>query len=129
MKTKDITLRWTLRVIGLLFLLGIPTFMYFWPEAWSWEPRQTEYENMIIGIYAVLGIFILLASRNPLENISLIWFVIWSSLVHATIMAIQAFFDPIETPNLYGDIPALFLVAIILLLQMPISKERYSIRE
>jgi hypothetical protein len=42
-------------------------------------------------VYATLGIFLLLASRNPSANRSLIAFTAWSSLVHAAIMAVQAF--------------------------------------
>ena len=41
---------------------------------------------MIVGIYATLGGFLMMAARNPLENLSLIWFTVWSSVVHAAIM-------------------------------------------
>jgi hypothetical protein len=74
---------------------------------------------MIMGMYAVLGIFMIRAAKNPSEHLSLIWFVIWSSAVHAAIMLAQALRDPTETMNIYGDIPALFLVAIVLWLLMP----------
>ena len=47
----------------------------------------TYYLQMICGIYAVLGIFLIAAARNPAENRSLISFTIWSSVVHAAIMA------------------------------------------
>jgi len=50
----------------------------------------SEYEQMIIGVYAVLGIFLIMASRNPARHVSLIWFTVWSSLVHGLIMLWQA---------------------------------------
>jgi hypothetical protein len=75
---------------------------------------------MIIGIYATLGVFLLMASRDPDAHKSIIWFTVWSSMVHGVIMALQAFGDPAERGHLLGDVPALFLIAIILgvLMQM-----------
>ena len=82
-------------------------------------PRQPEYEQMIMGVYATLGIFLLLAAKDPMAHASLIWFTIWSSIVHGGIMMVQAFVDVTERPNLVGDVPALFLVAIVLWALMP----------
>lgn len=45
---------------------------------------------MIVGIYATLGIFLILAARNPLADLSLIWFAVWSSVVHGGIMTVQS---------------------------------------
>jgi hypothetical protein len=69
---------------------------------------------MIIGIYATLGIFLLWASRKPEAHLSLIWFAVWSSAVHGLIMAVQAVIDPLDRGHLFGDVPALILVAIVL---------------
>jgi hypothetical protein len=74
---------------------------------------------MIIGVYATLGIFMLLASRDPLAHRSLIWFTVWSSVVHGVIMAIQSIQDSAEVGHLVGDVPALFLIAIVLAVLMP----------
>jgi hypothetical protein len=69
---------------------------------------------MIVGIYATLGVFLILASRDPAANRSLILFTIWSSLVHAAIMAVQSMGAPEHHGHLLGDVPALVLVAIVL---------------
>jgi hypothetical protein len=69
---------------------------------------------MIIGIYATLGIFLIWASREPEAHLSLIWFAVWSSVVHGGIMAMQAIADQSERGHLLGDVPALFIVAIVL---------------
>jgi hypothetical protein len=74
---------------------------------------------MIVGIYATLGVFLLIASRKPLEHKSLIWFTVWSSVVHGGIMAIQAIVDSTERINLIGDVLALFAVAVVLGILMP----------
>ena len=69
---------------------------------------------MICGVYAVLGACLIAAARNPSEHRSLISFTIWSSIVHAGIMAVQAMLDGHELGHLVGDVPALLLVAAVL---------------
>ena len=117
--TKAKYLSLALYLFGAIFVVGIYAMMQLFTSGWTWEPRQPEYEQMIMGMYAVLGIFMIRAAKKPSEHLSLIWFVIWSSAVHAAIMLVQALRDPTETMNIYGDIPALFLVAIVLWLLMP----------
>ena len=106
-------LRLALRLFGVAFLLVYP-LMQLWPSGWAWEPRQHEYELMMVGIYATLGVFLLRAARDPLAHRSLIAFTIWSSVVHGGIMAVQALVDPSEHGHLPGDVAALFGVAIVL---------------
>lgn len=113
-------LRIALIVFGLIFLFGVyPLMMSLWPSGWRWQPNQPEYEQMILGVYATLGVFLLIASRNPLQHRSLIWFTVWSSLVHGGIMALQAINMPAEHGHLLGDVPALVLVAVVLAVLMP----------
>jgi hypothetical protein len=69
---------------------------------------------MIVGVYATLGVFMILASRDPAANGSLIRFVIWSSVVHAGVMAWEAVRNPMMAGHLYGDVPALILIAVVL---------------
>jgi len=112
--TQDRPLRIALLIVGLIFLVGLLPLTMIWPAGFMWEPRQSEYEQMIIGVYAVLGIFLIIASRDPAANRSLIWFTVWSSLIHGLIMLAQALRDPVERPNLMGDVPALILIAVVL---------------
>jgi hypothetical protein len=113
-------LKIALRVFGVIFIVGIYAMMrWIWTDGWSWMPRQPEYEQMILGVYAVLGIFLFRAAKDPLANASLIWFTVWSSIVHGGIMLAQAIVDETERANLLGDVPALFLVALVLWYLMP----------
>jgi hypothetical protein len=113
-------LKVVLVVVGLIFLFGVyPLMMFLWPSGWRWQPNQTEYEQMILGVYATLGIFLLLASRNPSANRSLIAFTAWSSLVHAAIMTVQAVQNAGERGHLLGDIPALVIVGVALIVLTP----------
>ncbi len=117
---RERALKVVLVLVGLIFLFAVyPLMMYLWPSGWRWQPNQPEYEQMILGVYATLGIFLLLASRNPAANRSLIAFAAWSSLVHAAIMAVQAFHNAGERGHLLGDIPALFIVWLALIVLAP----------
>jgi hypothetical protein len=112
-------LRIALTLVGLIFIFGIYPLTILWPSGWSWHTGHSDYLQMILGVYATLGVFLLLASRNPLANLSLIWFTVWSSVVHAGIMAVQSFGGPEKMGHLWGDVLALFAVAGVLALLTP----------
>lgn len=118
--TKRITyLRIALIIFGLILIFGLIPALLFWPSGWRWMPHQTMYEQMIVGIYITLGVFLLLAAKNPLQNLSLIWFAVWSSFVHGGIMLIQALVYEHEIGHLLGDVPALLLMGIIFAILTP----------
>ena len=72
------------------------------------------YLEMILGIYATLGVFLIMASRDPMANRSLIWFTVWSSFVHGAIMVVQSIANPQHIGRLWGDVLALIIVAAAL---------------
>jgi FtsH-binding integral membrane protein len=111
---KEKYLKMALRLFGVVFLLVYPLSIV-WPSGWVWHGGEgVYYFQMIVGVYAVLGIFLIMAANKPSENRSLISFTVWSSVVHALIMAVQAFGDQSEHGHLVGDVPALLLVAAVL---------------
>jgi hypothetical protein len=79
-----------------------------------WQPHNVFYEQMIWSIYFTLGLFLILAARNPLEHLSLIWFAVWSSVAHGGVMAAQSLTGPEHYHHLFGDVLGLFAVAAIL---------------
>jgi len=112
-------LRITLLAVGVIFIGGIYSLTIVWPSGWKWHTGQSHYPAMIMGVYATLGVFLLIASRNPLAHLSLIWFTVWSSVVHAGIMAVQSLAHAEHMGHLWGDVLALFLVAAALALLTP----------
>ncbi len=114
-------LKVALVLVGVTFIVGIYILSQVWPSGWAWHAGQgvPHYLQMILGVYATLGVFLLFASRNPEANRSLIWFTIWSSVVHAGIMAGQALANPPHMGHLWGDVPALLIVAAVLGFLMP----------
>jgi hypothetical protein len=113
-------LRVALTLIGLIFLFGFWPLTIVWPSGWAWHTEgRSHYLEMMIGLYATLGVFLLLAARNPLLHRSLIWFTVWSSVVHGGIMAVQSFSGHHTMGHLWGDVLALFVVAAVLAWLMP----------
>jgi hypothetical protein len=90
-------LRVVLVLVGIIFLAGIYPFMIICPSGWAWHTGHSDYPIMIVGIFATLAVFHILAARDPLAHLSLIWFTVWSSLVHGGIMALQSFEGPRES--------------------------------
>jgi hypothetical protein len=113
-------LRIALWVFGLIFIFGFWPLTQIWPSGWTWHMEgRSYYLEMIMGLYATLGVFLILAARDPLNNLSIIWFTVWSSVVHAGIMAVQSFDGMQNMGHLYGDVPALLAVAAILAFLTP----------
>lgn len=112
-------LRIALTVVGCIFIFGIYALTIVWPSGWTWQSGHSHYLDMILGVYATLGVFLLIASRDPLKHLSLIWFTVWSSVVHAGIMTVQALMNPEHTGHLVGDVPAMLIVAAALAVLTP----------
>ena len=91
---REVALKIVLALVGLLFLaLGYPAIMFF---------RQAPSMSMMFSIYVTLGIFLLIAIRNPWAGRSLIAFTAWSSFAHATVMGTQALRNMISRGELIG---------------------------
>lgn len=88
-----------------------------WPSGWAWHagpPVASDYFMMIVGLYLTLGVFLIRAAADPQANRPLILFAIWSSVVHAAIMAVQSLTQPMHMGHLAGDVPALLVAAAAL---------------
>src|SRR6202047_1372234 len=116
---RERALKVVLVLVGLLFSAGIyPMTMFFWSEAAV---------AMMLSLYVPLGIFFLIAARNPSANRSLIAFTAWSSFAHAAVMGVQAFRNVIPRGELLGVVALVFLgVALTVLAPSKQSVERVS---
>src|SRR2546428_4471044 len=108
---RERALKIVLVLVGLLFLAGGVYGLM--------QPDQPAYAQMLIGVYATLGIFLLLALRNPSADRSLIAFTAWSSLVHGAIMAVPAFRNLIPPRELPGGAPSPVIVGVALIVLLP----------
>jgi len=91
---RDLALKIVLALVGLLFLALVYPLVLF--------VRQAPDLSMMFSLYVALGIFLLLAVRNPSESRSLIAFTAWSSFAHGALMGFQALRNMIPRGGLAG---------------------------
>ncbi len=117
-------------VFGVFAVIGVYPLMRLWPSGWAWHTgAYNDYALMIVAIYATLGVFLIRAARDPLANLSLIWFTVWSSVVHALVMAVQAVVKPEHLGHLVGDVPFLLVPAAVLALLTPRGTKRAALEQ
>jgi hypothetical protein len=116
---RERALKVVLIVVGLIFCaLAYPLIMFV---------KQAPALAMSFSVYVTLGIFLLVASRDPAANRSLIAFTAWSSFIHAMLMAGQAFAGLIARGELIGS-AVLVVIGIALIVLAPAKEfvERLS---
>jgi len=83
-------------------------------------------DTMQMAIYATLGIFLLIAARNPSAHRSLIAFAAWSSFAHAAIMGTLGF----EIPELRtGFLIASAILVVIGVALIALTPRRQPVRQ
>jgi hypothetical protein len=107
---RERVLKVVLVVVGLLFSALIYPMILF--------VKAAPAVSMMFSVYFTLGIFLLLASRNPSAHRSLIAFTAWSSFVHAAVMGFQAFRNFVRHGELVG-VAVLILIGITLIVLAP----------
>jgi len=111
-------LKVVLVVVGLLFCAAVYPLILM--------VKQDPALAMMMSLYATLGIFLLLASRNPSAHHSLIAFTAWSSFAHATVMGVQAFLSLIARRELLGVATFIVIGVALIALAPAKSVERVS---
>jgi hypothetical protein len=111
---REFALKIVLALVGLIFLaLAYPLIVFV---------RQDPGTSMMFSIYVTLGVFLLLAIRNPLASRSLIAFTSWSSFAHAVIMGTQAMRDMISREELVG-VAVLVVIGATLIALAPVKQD------
>jgi hypothetical protein len=83
---------------------------------------QVGWDEMMLSIYVTLGVFLLLAVRNPSANRSLIAFTAWSSFAHGAVMAFMALKIPSERTGLLIAVAVLYAIGVALIALMPAKR-------
>ena len=112
---RERALKVVLVLVGLLFSASI------YPLTTSlWKMNASDYgDDMMLSLYFALGIFLLMAVRNPLANRSLIAFAAWSSFAHGTVMAVLAVHIASERGDLLTAVAVLVLIGVALIALAP----------
>ena len=114
--TRDRALKVLLVLVGLLFLAGLYPLL---PSLGNVHSDVSSGDKMMLSIYVTLGVFVLLAVRNPSAHRSLIAFTAWSSFAHGAVMAVMAFQIPKERVGLLIAVSVLAFIGVTLLALAP----------
>ena len=113
-------LRVAMVAVGIIFIAGIYPLMIIWPSGWTWHTGHSDYPMMIVGVYATLGVFLIMGARDPMANLSLIWFTV---MVEHRPCGDHGWCSHLRRlrhhGHLMGDVPALIVVAIVLAVLTP----------
>lgn len=112
-------LRYALVLVGLLFTAMVYVLVVALGSSGGGRWPISQDEQMLMGVYVTLGVFLLIASRNPLQHRSLIWFTVWSSVAHAGIMTLQSINATADRSDLLRGSAAMLIVAILLAVLTP----------
>src|SRR2546421_12646316 len=110
---RERVLKIVLIVVGLLFIATIYPLLFL--------VRNDETLQMMLSLYVTLGVFLVLASRNPSAHRSLIAFAAWSSFAHASVMAVQSISNVSERVHLLLGVAAFALIGLLLIALAPKS--------
>src|SRR6266851_3463846 len=112
---RERVLKVVMVLVGLLFSARIyPLTMILW------QRNQSQYgDAMMLSLYFTLGIFLLVAVRNPSARASLIAFAAWSSFAHGAVMAVLAFQIPSERRDLLVAVAVLCIIGVALIVLAP----------
>jgi hypothetical protein len=121
---RDRALKIVLVVVGLIFSAGVYPVM---DSLWHQNPSMYTFD-MMLSLYVTLGIFLLLAARNPSANRSLIAFTAWSCFAHGAVMAVTSFSKGGYRGDIWG-VPALVIIGLVLIVLAPARQplERVSV--
>src|SRR5512146_2004977 len=122
---RERALKVLLVLVGLLFVAGAYPLLASIGNAHS---DVSSGDKMMLSIYVTLGVFVLLAVRNPAANRSLIAFTAWSSFAHGAVMGVMAFQIASERVSLLIAVGVLAFIGVTLLALAPAkpSLERVS---
>jgi hypothetical protein len=90
---------------------------------WIWDApiRNAPLEHMLVAIYVTMGAFLIWAARDPVRFLPLIDFAIVSGAIHATTMAVDAWYTPGMAVHLAfrGDVIGTYIAPVTLALAHP----------
>ena len=112
---RERALKIVLVLVGLLFSAAI------YPAIGGLrDPGHSDTgDTMMMGLYFVLGVFLLLAVRNPSAHRSLIAFAAWSSFAHAVVMSLLGMEISSERAGFLIGSAVLVMIGVFLIVLAP----------
>jgi Na+/H+ antiporter NhaA len=117
---RDKALRILLVLFGLIFVAGV--YPLFTSVRSGWQANKEDAEPMAISLYVTMGIFLLLAARNPSANRGVIVFAAWLNIAHAAVMTVMSVHLPNERQGLLIASAVFAGIGAVLILLAPANQ-------
>jgi uncharacterized membrane protein YhdT len=91
-------LKVVLVLVGLVFTAAV--YPLITSVRSGWQANKEDSLPMGLSLYVTMGIFLLLAARNPSANRGVIVFAAWLNIAHAAVMTVMAVHLPNERQDL-----------------------------
>ena len=133
---------WLMRILGWLLVVGLVLLAFIYPPGFLWGAQPEGFPNigpahppspydglhpyfyMVLALYVAYGILLIRGAKDPRRNVALFDFGILSSVLHGLVMVPQSFYYPNEHAHLWGDVPLLFAMAVVLWVWHPKRKRQ-----
>ncbi len=116
---RERALKVVMVLVGLLFVAAIyPVAMALWHTS----PSDDTGDTMMMSLYFTLGVFLLVAARQPSAHRSLIAFTAWSSFAHAVVMSLLGLHIPSERVGFLIGSGVLVVIGAALLALVPVKQ-------
>jgi hypothetical protein len=119
---RERVLKVVLVLVGLLFSAGI--FVLVGSVQSSWQANKESADPMFVSLYVTLGVFLLLAARNPSAHRSLIAYAGWANIAHAAVMTVMAIHLPNERRDLLVASALFGFIGGVLVALLPAKQRR-----
>jgi hypothetical protein len=117
-----------MRAVGWFTLVVLPVLTFFvYPPGFLWgthpespyHPPLSPYFFMLLAMYVAWAILMIRGARDPLAHRSLVDYGILANGLHGLVMLVQSFVYPHELQHLIADVPAVFLLCVVLWIWHP----------
>ena len=95
---REKALKILLVLFGLIFVAGV--YPLITSVRSGWQANKEDAEPMALSLYVTMGIFLLVAARNPVANHGVIVFAGWLNIAHAAVMTVMAVHLPNEREDM-----------------------------
>jgi hypothetical protein len=114
---RERVLKVVLVLVGLVFVAGV--YPLITSVRSGWQANREDAEPMALSLYVTLGIFLLVAARNPSAHRSVIAYAAWANLAHTAVMTVMAVHLPHERQDLLIASAVFGLIGIALIALAP----------
>jgi drug/metabolite transporter (DMT)-like permease len=116
-----------MKTVGWATLVVIPLMALAFPAGFFWgtspesphHPPLSPYAFMLVAMYVAWAVLMIRGAKDPVANKAIVDYGILANLLHGLLMFVQAFLYVHEMQHLWGDVPVLLAMCVVLWIWHP----------